>query len=273
MDLHKYGYAPKGFDPAVGQSGVAFPTTTSRMRPGPATPDQQHPAVEPLRGTCGGGWAVLHLLGKQGLRELALKSRAGALRIAEGGSRSRVARRVAPEASLVCAGDTGAPEGPDVRIVSDEAHRLGWSLQVQPARQGGPTNIHPTVAAGVADRADELLEVLRRPLRRPPAKRQADPDPQLAAIAASIDVDALDPATIDGLMQVAGFKGQGGPVELPEEMAESTPFSRHHQHRWSRFCSKPCSPRCSHPTGSPVAVCRWLRVGPGMGPRERAKGR
>jgi glutamate/tyrosine decarboxylase-like PLP-dependent enzyme len=221
MDLHKYGYAPKGVSILL--------SANPELRSYHYFADAAWPGYPLINNTllssrsvapAAAAWAVLHLLGKEGLRELALKSRAGALRIAEGVEQIPGLRVVvAPEVSLVCVGDTGAPEGPDVRIVSDEAHRLGWSLQVQPARQGGPTNIHLTVAAGIADRADELLEVLGEATAAATGKGRADPDPQLAAIAASIDVDALDPATIDGLMQVAGFKGQGGPVELPEEMA------------------------------------------------------
>jgi glutamate/tyrosine decarboxylase-like PLP-dependent enzyme len=221
MDLHKYGYAPKGVSILL--------SANSDLRAYHYFADAAWPGYPLINNTllssrsvapAAAAWAVLHLLGRDGLRELALKSRAGALRIAEGVSQIPGLRVVVPpEVALVAVGDTGAPEGPDVRIVSDEAHRLGWSLQVQPARQGGPTNIHLTVAAGIADRADELLAVLAEAAAAATGKGRADPDPQLTAAAASIDVDGLDPATIDGLMTIAGFKGQDGPVELPEEMA------------------------------------------------------
>ena len=59
---------------------------------------------------------------------------------------------------------------------------------------------------------------MRAPTQAAPGKGRADIDPNLAAAAASIDVDALDQATIDGLLQLAGFKGEGG-VGLPDEMA------------------------------------------------------
>lgn len=221
MDLHKYGYAPKGVSILL--------SANADLRSYHYFADAAWPGYPLINNTllssrsvapAAAAWAVLHLLGKDGLRELALRSRAGALHIADGAAHIPGLRLVAqPEASLVSVADTGAPEGPDVRIVSDEAHKLGWSLQVQPARQGAPTNIHLTVAAGIADRADELLDILRRATEAATGKGRADPDPQLAAAAASIDVDALDAATLDGLMQIAGFKGQGGPVTLPDEMA------------------------------------------------------
>ncbi|MCU0294299.1 MAG: aminotransferase class V-fold PLP-dependent enzyme [Thermoanaerobaculaceae bacterium] len=221
MDLHKYGYAPKGVSILL--------SATPELREYHFFADAGWPGYPLINNTLlssrsaapgAAAWAVLHLLGREGLRDLALKSRAGALHIAEGVAQIPGLRVVAPpESSLVCVGDTGDPQGPDVRIVADEAHRLGWSLQVQPARRGGPTNIHVTVSAGISDRSDELLDVLRAATEAATGKGRADIDPNLAAAAASIDVDALDAATIDGLMQIAGFKGQEGPVALPDEMA------------------------------------------------------
>ena len=80
---------------------------------------------------------AVHLLGKQGLRELALVT-GRRLRIAEGVEQIPGCVVVAPKRRWYVPGDTGAPEGPDVRIVSDEAHRLGWSLG--PARPAGRTD-------------------------------------------------------------------------------------------------------------------------------------
>ncbi len=220
MDLHKYGYAPKGVSILLHANAM--------LREYHFFADADWPGYPLINNTllssrsvapAASAWAVLHLLGREGLRELALKSRAGALRIAAGVEHIPGLRVVAPpEASLVCIGDTGDSDGPDVRIVSDEAHKLGWSLQVQPARRGGPTNIHVTVSAGIGDRSDELLEVLRAAAEAATGKGRADIDPALATAAASIDVAALDEAAVDGLLQIAGFKGEGG-VALPEEMA------------------------------------------------------
>lgn len=220
MDLHKYGYAPKGVSILL--------HANPKLREYHFFADAAWPGYPLINNTllssrsvapAASAWAVLHLLGHDGLRALALKSRAGALRIAQGVAEIPGLRVVAtPEASLVCIGDTGDADGPDVRIVADEAHKLGWSLQVQPARRGGPTNIHVTVSAGIGDRAEEFLEVLAAAAQAATGKGRADIDPMLATAAASIDVSALDDAAVDGLLQIAGFKGEGG-VALPEEMA------------------------------------------------------
>jgi glutamate/tyrosine decarboxylase-like PLP-dependent enzyme len=221
MDLHKYGYAPKGVSILL--------SATAQLRSDHFYADASWPGYPLINNTllssrsvapAAAAWAVLHLLGRHGLHDLALKARAGALRIAQGVARIPGLRTVVePEATLVCIGDDGDADGPDVRHVADEAHRLGWSLQVQPARRGGPTNIHVTVSAGIADRAGEFLDMLEEATRAATGKGRADPDPALAAAAASIDVAALDDAAVDGLMQIAGFKAAGGPVGLPDEMA------------------------------------------------------
>ena len=220
MDLHKYGYAPKGVSIVL--------NADTHMRSYQWFADAAWPGYPLINNTllssrsvapAASAWAVLHLLGLQGMRKLALKARAGTLQLAEGVADIPGLRvTAAPESTLLSIADTGAPEGPDVRIVADEAKKLGWSLQVQPARAGGPSNIHITVSAGIAGRVDELLEVLRAAAVAATGKGRADPDPQLAAAAGMIDVAALDDAAVDGLMQLAGFKGEGG-VGLPDEMA------------------------------------------------------
>ena len=221
MDLHKYGYAPKGVsillsaNPALRElhyfadaGWPGYPLINNTL----ASSRSAAPAAA--------AWAVLHLLGREGLRDLALRSRAGALAIAAGVEQIPGLRLVAdPEASLVCIGDTGDEQGPDVRIVADEAKRLGWSLQIQPPRGISPPNIHVTVAAGVADRSDEFLDVLRASTTAATGKGRADPLPALIEAAESIDAGALDEATVAGLLQMAGFSGDDGPMALPEDMA------------------------------------------------------
>jgi glutamate/tyrosine decarboxylase-like PLP-dependent enzyme len=220
MDLHKYGYAPKGVSILLHANAA--------LREYQFFSDAAWPGYPLINNTllssrsvapAASAWAVLNLLGVNGLADLAHRARAGALRIAEGVAGIPGLRVVTPpEATLVCIGDSGDPAGPDVRIVADAAHHLGWTLQVQPARCGGPTNIHVTVSAGIGDRADELLAVLRDAAELATGKGRADVDPGLAEAAATIDPSALDAAAVDGMLQLAGFKGEGG-VALPDDMA------------------------------------------------------
>lgn len=221
MDLHKYGYAPKGVSVLLNAS--------PQMRELQFFADAGWPGYPLINNTlassrsaapAASAWAVLHLLGRDGLRDLALRSRAGALKIAAGVEDIPGLRLVAdPEASLVCIGDDGEEHGPDVRIVADEAKRLGWSLQIQPPRGISPPNIHVTVAAGVADRAQEFLDVLATATAAATGKGRADPLPALIEAAESIDAGTLDEATVAGLLQMAGFSDGDGPMALPEDMA------------------------------------------------------
>ena len=220
LDLHKYGYAPKGVSILLHAS--------PELREFQFFADAAWPGYPLINNTllssrsaapAAAAWGVLKFLGRDGLEGLATRARSGALRIAEGVEQIPGLRVAAPpEATLVCIADTGEADGPDVRIVADEAKKLGWSLQVQPARHGGPTTLHVTVSAGIADRADEFLAVLGEATAAATGRGRADIDPNLAAAAQSIDTTTLDAAAVDALLQMAGFKGAGG-VELPEEMA------------------------------------------------------
>lgn len=89
-----------------------------------------------------------------------------------------------------------------------------------PARTARWTHQYPRdgISGDRRPRRRVRSEVLRQATAAATGKGRADIDPNLAAAAASIDVDALDQATIDGLLVVAGFKGEGG-VGLPDEMA------------------------------------------------------
>ena len=220
LDLHKYGYAPKGVSILL--------HADAELREFGFFADAAWPGYPLINNTllssrsaapAAAAWGVLRFLGRKGLADLATRARVGALRIADGVGQIPGLRVAAtPEATLVCIADTGDAEGPDVRIVADEAKKLGWSLQVQPARHGGPSTLHVTVSAGIADRAEEFLAMLREATAAATGKGRADIDPNLAAAAAAIDTTTLDAAAVDALLQMAGFKGAGG-VALPEEMA------------------------------------------------------
>lgn len=219
MDLHKYGYSPKGASVLLNRDAhdrglqyfadaawPGYPLVNNTL----ASSRSVAPAAA--------AWAVLHLLGRAGLRDAALSARQGALTLAAAVDDIPGLRLVAaPESTLVCIADTGDPDGPDVRIIADEARQLGWSLQVQPPRGASPANLHVTMSAGIAARIDELIEVLAAATERATGEGRADPDPQLVAAASTVDVAALDDETTTALLAMAGM-GSGAAV-LPERMA------------------------------------------------------
>ncbi|MGY1769675.1 pyridoxal phosphate-dependent decarboxylase family protein [Blastococcus sp. SYSU D00813] len=220
VDLHKYGYAPKGVsvlltaDPELRQ-GHWFATAGW---PG-------YPVVNPtLAGTRPAGpmaaaWAVHRWLGRDGYARLARDTRAATVALADGIARIGGLRVVGtPVATLVAVAEDG-PDGVDVLTLADEMTARGWLLQPQPpfAQPGGdlPATLHLTVTGATAGRVDALLADLAGAARAAAALPRPVADPDLVAAAATIDPAALTVAEVDALLEVAGVGGG----RLPERMA------------------------------------------------------
>jgi glutamate/tyrosine decarboxylase-like PLP-dependent enzyme len=220
VDLHKYGYAPKGVSVLL--------TATADLRhahwfstagwPG-------YPVVNPtLAGTRPAGpmaaaWAVHRWLGDDGYRDLALRTRAATVALAEGASAIDGLRVVGtPVATLVALAQDG-PDGVDVLNLADEMTARGWMLQPQPSfaqdRGDLPATLHLTVTAATAGRVEALLADLADAARAAAALPRPVADPDLVAAAATIDPATLTVAEVDALLEVAGV----GDGRLPERMA------------------------------------------------------
>ena len=220
VDLHKYGYAPKGV------SVLLSATPEFRHAHGFSTAGWPgYPVVNPtLAGTRPAGpmaaaWAVHRWLGDDGYRELALQTRAATIALAEGAAAVDGLRVVgSPAATLVALAQDG-PDGVDVLNLADEMTARGWMLQPQPpfAQPGGdlPATLHLTVTGATAGRVDALLADLTDAARTAAALPRAVADPDLVAAAATIDPATLTVAEVDALLEVAGV-GNG---TLPERMA------------------------------------------------------
>ncbi|MGY1700567.1 pyridoxal phosphate-dependent decarboxylase family protein [Geodermatophilus sp. SYSU D00766] len=221
VDLHKYGYAPKGVsvlltaEPELRQ-GHWFSTAGW---PG-------YPVVNPtLAGTRPAGpmaaaWAVHRWLGRDGYAELARATRAATVALAEGAAAIPGLRVVgSPVATLVALAQDG-PGGVDVLNLADETTARGWLLQPQPpfGQPGGadlPATLHLTVTGATAGRVDALLADLADAARAAAALPRPVADPALVAAAATIDPAALTVAEVDALLELAGVGGG----RLPERMA------------------------------------------------------
>lgn len=216
-DLHKYGYTPKGC------SVVLHRDDSLRRRHYFATTGWSgYPVVNPtLLSTRPGGppavaWAILHRIGLEGYRDLALTARRTTLAMAAGVDEIPGLYTVAPpEATLVAFADSGGSDDPDVRVVADEMTARGWTLGAQPAH-GGPPTIHASVSAVLEHKVDEFLSDMRASVRAACEIGRAEPDPNLVAAGAGIDVDALTPQMMDGLLALAGLDepGSGMPARM-----------------------------------------------------------
>jgi glutamate/tyrosine decarboxylase-like PLP-dependent enzyme len=221
VDLHKYGYAPKGV------SVLLYRSDSLRRRgwfadagwPG-------YPLVNSTllssrsAGPAAAAWAVLQHLGLDGMRTLALRVRAATLALAAAVADLDGLHVVAPPAaSLLAIADDGHPDGPDIKVVADEMAARGWPVQTQPARLGGPATLHVTMTGAVADQVDAVAEVLAAAVEAARAHGRAQPDPVLLGVVANLDPASLDDAALDAVLAAAGLAGDGG-VGLPARMAD-----------------------------------------------------
>ncbi|MDQ0374490.1 pyridoxal phosphate-dependent decarboxylase family protein [Cellulomonas humilata] len=169
-DLHKFGYAPKGASVVLYRArerhhAQYFATTAW---PG-------YPVVNPtMLGSRGAGsmaaaWAVLQVLGTDGLAELVGATRQATDRLIEAAGAVRGLRVVGtPTGPLVAlAADDSLPatEQVDPFLLIDEVRRRGFLLQAQPAMvqpDGSvlPRTAHLTVTAVTHGIVEELVEAL-----------------------------------------------------------------------------------------------------------------
>lgn len=184
-----------------------------------------YPVVNPtLAGTRPAGpmaaaWAVHRRLGDGGYRDLAQRTRAATVALAEGAAAIDGLRVVGtPVATLVALAQDGA-DGVDVLNLADEMTARGWLLQPQPpfAQPGGelPATLHLTVTGATASRVEAVLADLAGAAHAAAALPRPVADPDLVAAAETIDPAILTVAEVDALLEVAGVADG----QLPERMA------------------------------------------------------
>ena len=224
VDLHKYGYAPKGVSVLLTASPELRQAHWFSTAGWPG-----YPVVNPtLAGTRPAGamaaaWAIHRLLGTDGYRDLAARAHEATLALVRGIADIPGLRVVgSPVATLVAVaedGPVGRTDAVDVLNLADEMTARGWLLQPQPpfAQPDGdlPATLHLTVTGATADRVPALLADLTAAARSAAALPRPVADPDLVAAAATIDPATLTVAEVDALLEVAGVGGG----RLPERMA------------------------------------------------------
>lgn len=219
VDLHKYAYTPKGIslllhrDPSL-RKGHLF---ASAAWPGYTMLNTT------LQSTKSGGplaaaWAVVHAIGLEGYRELAVAAREATLAVAAAVEQIEgLEVLVAPDSTLLA---LSAGAGCDVFTVADEMAARGWLVQPQMSFADLPPTLHLTLCAATAAHVEELVGALEESAAAARASGPVRVDPALGAAAGQLDPDGLDEATLDGLLALAGLEGDGGGVRVPERMAE-----------------------------------------------------
>lgn len=220
MDLHKYGYAPKGasillfrtpkdrrptyFASAAWPGYTMINTTMASTRPGAPV---------------AGAWATVRSIGVLGYLELAREVFSAVDEIVEGiAAVPGLELAVQPDSTLIAVRTDGSC---DVFTVADEMIARGWYVHAQMSYRGRPPTLHMSVSAGTRPHIGAFLGVLRASVRAAQAAGPVRVDPEVAAVLATLDPEHLNDEDFDGLLSAAGLRdaGDGGLLTLPERMA------------------------------------------------------
>ncbi len=220
VDLHKYGYAPKG-------TSLLLHRTPELRRPqffaSAAWPGYTmlNSTMQSTKsgGPLAGAWAVVESLGDTGYELLSREVFEAVDAIVAGTTDiPGVDVLVRPQATLVALVTDGSC---DAFTVCDEMAARGWYVQPQMSYAGTPPTIHLSVSAATGAHVRELLVALRESVA---AAQDAGPvtvDPDVVGFIEALDPHALTDADFDGLLAASGLVGGGeGGLALPERMAE-----------------------------------------------------
>jgi glutamate/tyrosine decarboxylase-like PLP-dependent enzyme len=226
VDLHKYGYAPKGVS-------ILLHRTRDRARhqpfaltswPGYAVVNTTVLGSKPAA-PLAAAWAIGEALGVSGYARLAGVALEATDRLLGALADIGGLRIVGtPAVTLVAVGaDASLPASAQVdpHLLADAARRRGGVLQPPPALTQAdgtvlPRTAHLTVTPVTLDVVDELVRALRESADEVRGREPATADPGLVAAAGQLDASAVDAATAGALLEVAGLRG-GDP--LPADMA------------------------------------------------------
>ena len=221
VDLHKYGYAPKG-------TSLLLHRTPELRRP-QYFASADWPGYTMLNSTMqstksggplAGAWAVVESLGDEGYlsltRQVFVAVDAIVAGIAASPALSLVAR---PDSSLVTFETDGSC---DAFTLSDEMLERGWYVQPQMSYAGRGPSVHLSVSAGTLAHVDEFLSALAESVAAAQESGPVSVDPGIAAYIESLDPRALSDADFDGLLAASGLVGEdsGGGLALPSRLAD-----------------------------------------------------
>lgn len=221
VDLHKYGYAPKG-------TSLLLHRTPELRRP-QFFASADWPGYTMLNSTMqstksggplAGAWAVVESLGDDGYLALSRRLFEAVDAIVAGIEATPALSLVArPDSSLVTLETDGSC---DAFTLCDEMQERGWYVQPQMSYAGRGPSIHLSVSAATLAHVPEFLTALAESVAAAQAAGPVAVDPGVAAYIESLDPAALSDADFDGLLAASGLvgEGSGGELALPSRMAE-----------------------------------------------------
>jgi glutamate/tyrosine decarboxylase-like PLP-dependent enzyme len=214
MDFHKYAFAAKGAsvilykDAELRQYQLYACSNWTGYTVINATV-QSTKSVGPLA-AC---WAVLHHFGDAGYLELARQVLDCTRRIADGIEAIPGLRLLArPEMNLLAFG----ADGFSVFHVIDEMKQRGWYIQPQLGFGPSRENVHLSIMPSNVRWTDAFLADLRESVAKARTLASGELAAKIQAVFAGRDPEAIDEATVRGLLAMTGASGDA----LPERMAE-----------------------------------------------------
>lgn len=223
VDLHKYGYAPKGTSVLLHR--------TPELRRSQYFASAAWPGYTMLNSTLqstksggplAGAWTAVRSIGRDGYRQLAAEVFAATDQIVAGLSEiDGVSVVAAPDSTLVA---VATDDRCDPFTLTDELVSRGWYVQPQMAYRGpgGETSatVHLSVSAATLPRIPEFLAAVRESVAAAVQRGPVTVDPQIAAVVGQLDLSTLGPDQFAELLVATGLVDTGADgVRLPERMA------------------------------------------------------
>jgi glutamate/tyrosine decarboxylase-like PLP-dependent enzyme len=221
VDLHKYGYAPKGTSVLLHRSPELRRAQffASAAWPGYTMLNSTMQSTK-SGGPLAGAWAVLRTLGDDGYLRLAADVFAAVDRIVDVVAGIGPLRVVAPpDSTLVALATDGSC---DPFTICDEMAARGWYVQPQMSYAGRPATVHLSVSAATLTSVDAFAEALRGSVAAAVAAGPVAVDPGVVDLIRALDPAALSDDDFDGLLAASGLVSASatGSLELPARMAE-----------------------------------------------------
>jgi glutamate/tyrosine decarboxylase-like PLP-dependent enzyme len=219
VDLHKYGYAPKGTSLLLHRTPELRKPQffASAAWPGYTMLNSTMQSTK-SGGPLAGAWAVVESVGDTGYELLSREVFDAVDAIVAGTTDiGGVAVLVPPQATLVALVTDGSC---DAFTVCDEMATRGWYVQPQMSYAGTPPTIHLSVSAATRPHVDEFLTALRESVHAAQAAGPVSVDSDVVAFIEALDPNTLTDADFDGLLAASGLVGGGDDLALPERMAE-----------------------------------------------------
>jgi glutamate/tyrosine decarboxylase-like PLP-dependent enzyme len=222
VDLHKFGYAPKGVSVLLqrGRDRQRLQYFATTRWPG-------YPVINPTMlgsksaAPLAAAWAILQALGTEGLAQLTASCERSTSALVAAVSSIRGLRVVGtPTGPLfaVAADEAVArEERVDPHHLADAARALGWFLQQQPASGAVPRTAHLTVTPVTEHVLDELIAALHSAADAVRGVPPVDAERALAALPAGVADAVIDSESRWQLLRSLGI-GSGASA-LPERMA------------------------------------------------------